>query len=71
MSHFALHFKGVYAVSVRAVCALFLLAAGAGGNWQARAQQDVNLATLSGRVEDTRGAVVSGAAVSVLSLDTG
>jgi TatA/E family protein of Tat protein translocase len=58
-------------VNVWAACALFIFAACAGGYWHAQAQQSVNSATLSGRVEDARGAVISGEAVSVLSLDTG
>jgi hypothetical protein len=40
------------------------------GGWRAAAQQAVTSATLSGRVEDTNGAAVGGAAVTATSLDT-
>lgn len=38
--------------------------------WQANAQQTVTSATLSGRVEDTNGGVVSGAILTITSLET-
>ncbi|HMF56349.1 MAG TPA: carboxypeptidase regulatory-like domain-containing protein, partial [Pyrinomonadaceae bacterium] len=52
------------------VCVAIILFLLAGSAYQACAQQAVAAASLSGRVEDSNGAVVSGATVEALNLET-